>query len=474
MVLGTYRDTESVDALAQLLADLQRDGNVERIRIGGLDEDAVAALLDPVDERLARRIAVESRGNPLFIRELVAHLSESGGTELPEELRQIIDQRVARLSEPARRALTVAAVAGSMFSVPVIEHVMADEPGVIDALDEAAGAGLLVDAGHGDYAFAHTLVRNTIYGGLGSARRMRLHRQVGEALEASGDAPPEALAHHFAEAAKDGQARKAASYALAAGRSAAHRAGYDEAAAQYERGLRALEVAGRPDERLRRQLLLALGRTHYEPLPDLSAMPGWIWRRLPRAGKVAVAAAPVVAVALVVAFGPGIERSKQEHVARQSQARAATLAARAERLRAEQRPRRGAAMPAGADVDARGRLLGEVEAAIGADARARVAGGALAGPILRVECDPFPRTLGGTAPHDDTGVRAGRYACLAVITDLDAGRSRPAGSNGHPYRARIDFRTGGYAFCKIAGSPGKTIVAAGDPLVPIPRACGGE
>jgi DNA-binding SARP family transcriptional activator len=464
MVLGIFRDTG-----AQLFADLRRDGSVEHIRLGGLDEQAVASLLGTVDQRLAHRIATETRGNPLFVRELVAHVSESGQSELPDELRQIIDQRVARLSEPARRALTVAAVVGPTFSVPVVERVMADEPRVIDALDEAAGAGLLVDAGHGDYAFAHTLVRNTIYGGLGSARRMRLHREVGEALEASGDAPPEALAHHFSEAAKDGQARKAASYALAAGRSAVRRAGYDEAAAQYERGLHALEVAGRPDERLRRELLQALGRTHYEPLPDLAAMPAWIWRRLPRAGKVAVAVAPVAAVALVVAFGPGIERSKQQRAIEESQQRAATLAARAERLQAEQRPRRGSATPAGADVAARARLLDDVEAAILADASARVASGALAGPIRRVECEPFPRTLGGTAPHDDPSVAGGRYACLAVTTDLPG----QAGETGHPYRTRINFRTGGYAFCKIAGSPGKTIVTAGDPVVSVPRACGG-
>jgi hypothetical protein len=426
-----------------------------------------------VDDRLAHRIAVESRGNPLFVREVAAHVIESGRSELPDELRQIIDQRVARLSQPARRALTVAAAIGPTFSLPVVERVMADEPGVIDALDEAAGAGLLVDAGHGDYAFAHTLVRNAIYAGLGSARRMRLHRQVGEALEASGDAPLEALAYHFAEAARDGQARKAATYALAAGRSAARRAGYDEAAAQYERGLRALEAAGRPEEKLRRELLLALGRTHYEPLPDLAAMPAWIWRRLPRAGKIAIAALPVIVAALVVAFGPGIERSKQQRTMEQAQERAAMLAARAERLQAEQRPRRGAAAPAGADVAARARLLGDVETAIRADAGKRVASGALAGPILRVECEPFPRTLGGTAPHDDPSVAKGRYACLAVTTDLKSGQPGPSGATGHPYRARIDFRTGAYAFCKISGSPGKTIVTAGDPLVPIPPACGG-
>ncbi len=483
MAIATYRDTElrPGDALAQLLADLRRDESVERMPIGGLDERAVASLLDataekPQDARLAHRIATETGGNPLFIRELIAHLTESGGSEIvvPEELRQIIDQRVARLSAPAQRALSVAAVVGPTFSVRTVERVMSDEPGVIDALDEAASAGLLADAGHGDYGFAHTLVRQTIYQGLGGARRMRLHRQVGEALEASGDAPPEALAHHFAEAAKDGQARKAAAYALTAGRSAARRAGYDEAAAHYERGLRALEAAGRPDEKLRRELLLALGRTHYEPLPDLSALPRWLWRRLPRAGKVAVALAPVVVIALVVALEPGIDRSKQERTDVQAQERASRVAAMAERLRAEQRPRLGGGTPAGTDLGARERLLGELAAAIRSDARERAAAGELAGPILRVECEPFPRTLAGIAPHDDRSVRIGRYACLAITRELPGDDTATAGASGHPYRARIDFQTGRYAFCKIAAAPGKTLPATGDPLVALPRACGGS
>ena len=224
---------------------------------------------------------------------------------------------------------------------------------------------------------------------------MRLHRQVGEALEASGDAAPEALAHHFAEAASDGQARKAASYALAAGRERGPPAGYDEAAAHYERGLRALEAGGRPDENLRRELLLALGRTHYEPLPDLAEMPAWIWRRLPRAGKVAVAIVPVVAIALVLAFGPGIERSKQERAAVQAAAARAVGRRRVPSACAQSSgPRHGRGPPAGADLRARERLVGELAAAIRADARERVAAGQLAGPILRVECEPFPRTLG--------------------------------------------------------------------------------
>jgi type II secretory pathway pseudopilin PulG len=199
-----------------------------------------------------------------------------------------------------------------------------------------------------------------------------------------------------------------------------------------------------------------------------------MWRRLPRAGKAAVVLIPIAIIGLVLALGPGIERSKQERAALQSEQRAEAVAARAERARAEQRPRRGGGPPAGTDLVARRRLLDEVTAAILVDARERVAAGALAGPILRVECEPFPRTVNGTPAHDDPNAPTGRYACLAVTHDLPARSPDAAGSKGHPYRVGIDFESGSYAFCKIAGSPGKTIPIAGDPLVPLARECGGS
>jgi DNA-binding SARP family transcriptional activator/tetratricopeptide (TPR) repeat protein len=281
LVLGSYRETEPDcgDGLTRLLADLHRDASTEHLSIRGLDEPAIAVLLKatighPRDKRVSRlvqQLRAQTAGNPFFLRELLAHLAESDETsisgataaplDIPDEVRQVISHRVARLSAPAGRALSVAAVAGPSFSFVLLERVLGDRSGVLDALEEAVAAGLLTDAEHGDYVFAHALVRQTIYEQLGSARRMRLHHQLGETLEALVDAEThlEELAHHFAEAAGDGQAVKAADYALAAGRSATARLGHEEAVAHYERGLEALGLAGSPQKQRRCELLLALG-----------------------------------------------------------------------------------------------------------------------------------------------------------------------------------------------------------------------
>jgi class 3 adenylate cyclase len=286
LVVGTYRETELAadHPLPQLLADLRRDASATTMPMGGLDERAIAALLEAaaghaLDERaaeLAHVLLAHTGGNPFFIREMLADLVESGAIyrvgdhwtadiaaaelEVPEGLRPVIGQRVARLAEPARRALAVAAVAGPAFSLSLLEGVAAERSDVLDGLDASVVAGLLTETGPGDYAFAHDLVRQTIYEGHSAARRMRLHRLLGEALEARADADAhvEALAHHFAQAAADGQAAKAAVYALRAGDNAIARLAYEDAAAHYERGLESLELAERRDEELGCELLLAL------------------------------------------------------------------------------------------------------------------------------------------------------------------------------------------------------------------------
>ena len=287
LVVGTCRDCELAPdhPLPRLLADLQRDASVTNMRLGGLDERAIGALvegaaghaLDERGRRFARMLQSETGGNPFFVREVLAHLVESGAVcragersatdlpcgqlEVPDGLREVIRHRVARLSVPARRALAVAAVAGPRFSLALLEAVVGEQDGLLDGLDEAVAAGLLGETAPAEYAFAHALVRQTIYEDHSAARRMRLHRRIGEALEAlaGDDADAEGLAHHFAEAAPDGQAAKAAAYALAAGRRAATRLAYEDAAGHFERGLQALERAGKPDDAPLGELLLALG-----------------------------------------------------------------------------------------------------------------------------------------------------------------------------------------------------------------------
>jgi hypothetical protein len=211
----------------------------------------------------------------------------------------------------------------------------------------------------------------------------------------------------------------------------------------------------------------------YEALPGLTRLPQWVWRRLPPAGKVGVALLPLVAIGLALALAPGIDQGKEERASAEAERLAQARAERLERLRREQQPRFASGEPAAASLVARRRLVAEMAVAIRADARARVQAGTLSGPIRRVQCEPFPRTEDGRGAHQDPSRRFGRYSCLAVTAEFGRSAEQGAGAIGHPYRVRIDFDTGRYAFCKVSGRPGEGSLAQA-PFVPVPRACGGS
>ena len=118
---------------------------------------------------------------------MARHLNETGlAGGLPEGIREVILRRVSRLSEPCVRALTLAAVVGREFDLDVLEA-FADlsENDLLDAIDEARQAQLIDEAAGkpGRYSFHHALIRDALYDGMASTRRVRIHRRVAEALE---------------------------------------------------------------------------------------------------------------------------------------------------------------------------------------------------------------------------------------------------------------------------------------------------
>jgi tetratricopeptide (TPR) repeat protein len=237
-------------------------------------------------EALVEAITVRTLGNPLFIREVLANLAETDVTRGPEEelaarlaslieehgipegIKEVIGRRLSRLSEPCNAVLALAAVMGREFRSSVLEQVSdLSSDALLDALDEAVGAQLITEASRvGRYAFAHPLTRETLYAELSAARRVRMHRRIGEALEELRPDEQEAhlseLAHHFLQAAGDRRdIDKAVSYARRAGDRARALFAYEEAAAHYERALQALELSDTPDLEERFELLLRLGVT---------------------------------------------------------------------------------------------------------------------------------------------------------------------------------------------------------------------
>jgi tetratricopeptide (TPR) repeat protein len=294
-VLGTYRDTE-VDrshAIGGLLADIHRTHGVERLALRGLDGQGVEDLLEAVsgdelddDSRaLAAAVAARTAGNPFFTNQVLRHLAERGvlvqdggrwtvrgsldDVDLPEGVLDVVGGRLSRLPPAANQALSVAALGGLEFGVRVLREVAdAGTPdAVVDGLDEAVRARLLVETGPGRFAFTHAIVRDALARELTMAKRARLHRALGQAILSvyrdAPDLPLAELTYHFTEAAVLGDAAAAARWATAAATGAADQADHRGAITVLERALMVIEAVEPVDQAARFDVAVAAAERHY-------------------------------------------------------------------------------------------------------------------------------------------------------------------------------------------------------------------
>jgi class 3 adenylate cyclase len=286
LIFGTYRDVDldRRHPLADALTVLRRESVFERVLLRGLDRDGVKALIEVIGEQetpdeFATTIFRETEGNPFFIAEILRHLAETGALQrvdgewtgtpesvaehLPEGIREVIGRRLDRLSDAANRMLSTAAAMPGGFTLDVVRTVTGDdEDAVLDLLDEALDAQIVRErsGAAGTYEFTHALIRQTLYNELNTPRRVRLHRQIGEALEARvvGEPPLGELAYHWFQAAPGGASAKALEYATRAAQRAMDQVAYEEAARFYDYALQALELEDDHDPGRRAALLMDL------------------------------------------------------------------------------------------------------------------------------------------------------------------------------------------------------------------------
>jgi class 3 adenylate cyclase len=294
-VIATYRDSDlgKDHPLSAVLADLRSIEGVQRLALHGLGANEVTQIMTAVagyelDEdilQLAEEIAAETDGNPFFVGEILRGLWESGGLTfgeatgrwsvdrsaaiaLPESVREVIERRVERLGNEALEVLTGAAVIGRVFDLELLESILDIEEGqLLDHLEAAVAASLLAESSErvGQFRFAHALINQTLYEGLGATRRARMHQRVAQALEQLyGEDPGEhltELALHWRLAAVSLDRAKAADYALRAGRRALESLAPAEAAKLFTD---AVELIGDVDGAERCEALIGLGEAQLQ------------------------------------------------------------------------------------------------------------------------------------------------------------------------------------------------------------------
>jgi class 3 adenylate cyclase/tetratricopeptide (TPR) repeat protein len=175
----------------QLIADLERLPDTERIELGSLTEAETEAqirsLAGAVGDEDVRDIHVRSGGNPLLAEELLA---ARGSDSVPNPtIASLLLARAGGLPDPARRLLQLASVAGRNVPAHVLE-------GAAGGLGIDVGSAARVLRSHGllevqqgadgpQYAFRHPIMQEVVYRDLLPGEASLLHGRLADEMQAA-------------------------------------------------------------------------------------------------------------------------------------------------------------------------------------------------------------------------------------------------------------------------------------------------
>lgn len=276
LIVGAYRETELDRAhpLAKALVDWNRERLITRIvlRRFNTDEtaDQLSALLgENVSGEFAVAVHRETEGNPFFVEEVLKALIETGSVRrengqwsrcnmdellIPQSVKEAIGHRLDRVSQECNELLRLGAILGKVFTFDELAAAAEQsEDALLDALDEATGAQLIVSTSDDSFSFTHDKIREVLYEELNPIRRRRLHRHVAEGLERIRDkfcCGAEKLAHHYIQA---GDLERGLQYAKQAAAEAQRVFAFDEAIAAYGRARDCAEALGLVAEQLEQE-----------------------------------------------------------------------------------------------------------------------------------------------------------------------------------------------------------------------------
>ena len=230
---------------------------------------------------VAEILAERAGGNPFFLEEALRDLLERGALRrengrwelavgldelaVPALLHAALQARLDRLDPETREVLSLAAVIGRTFGMPLLERLLSHDQ-LMRALSELQRLDLIVEVRRRpapEYRFRHGLLQEVAYARLVDSARRRFHLRVGEALEdLYGDSPEEApyalVARHFTEG---DEPAKAVDYLLKAGDAARAIYADQEALEHYRRAREFLARLG--DERRSRDTLFKMALAHH-------------------------------------------------------------------------------------------------------------------------------------------------------------------------------------------------------------------
>lgn len=292
LVVGCYRDVElpRQQHLLETLARISRTaGNgFQRVTLGGLDREDTARFIEasagfkPVEE-LVDALFSQTEGNPFFITEVIRLLAESGelindrvdmgsGLKIPEGVRDVIGQRLSRVSNQCKDVMATASIIGRVFDIRLLSDLSDElsEDRLHEVVVEASSFHLIESVtGQIDrFQFTHSLIQETLSDELTATEKSILHAQIAEKLEEfygeNVDSHAPELAFHFNEAQTAPDNAKLVRYSRLAGEIAIRAYAHEEAVPHFQRALAGKD--GLPVDRETASILFGLGRSQLATL----------------------------------------------------------------------------------------------------------------------------------------------------------------------------------------------------------------
>lgn len=206
VLLLTFRTDEVGPRLAVLLTALDRGRIASEVRLTRLGRTDVGVMVRaiaggdrPVPPVLLDAVYRLTDGNPFFVEEIVRSLLAGGNTpfrdaeperemverlRIPRSVEEAVRRRFDGLSPGARQTVTLAAVAGRRFDLPLLLAVQGcDEDQLLAHLKELLAAQLVVEEAADRFAFRHALTRQAIYSRLLVLERRAYHHTIAATIE---------------------------------------------------------------------------------------------------------------------------------------------------------------------------------------------------------------------------------------------------------------------------------------------------
>jgi class 3 adenylate cyclase/tetratricopeptide (TPR) repeat protein len=271
--------------------------NATSILLEPLSDGETSALMDEllagagVSDETKARIADAAEGNPLFVEQMLAMVSENGGGDIrvPPTIQALLAARLDRLPSPERAVIDRASVVGKEFWRGAVAEMAPTDvrPAVAGHLTalvrkELIRPGRSFLPGEDAFRFRHLLIRDAAYDAMPKELRAELHERFAAWLDAQSDGRlvevDEITGYHLEQAYRyraelgpiDADARGLAARAgrrlVAAGRRAFARADMPAAATLLRRAAALLEPADPERLEMLPELVEATGE-----MGDLSA-----------------------------------------------------------------------------------------------------------------------------------------------------------------------------------------------------------